>query len=82
MSIEDTIGYQNENPTCAYCGKSVEGDRGFARINHDGIMVNLCCPGCLDAFKKDPEPHMTQLRKIAEFRELRRLTQQPPGDKQ
>ncbi len=78
MSIEDTIGYQNETPTCVVCGKGVEGNRGFARINHEGIMVNLCCPGCIDTFEKDPEPHMARLRKVAEYRELRKLTQKPP----
>ena len=56
------------------CGKGVEGDRGFARVNHEGIMVNLCCPGCMDTLEKDPEPHMRRLRKVLEYRELRKLT--------
>ncbi|MEK7674354.1 MAG: hypothetical protein AAB676_00795 [Verrucomicrobiota bacterium] len=78
MSIEDTIGYQNEAETCVVCGKGVEGNRGFARVNHGGIMVNLCCPGCMETFEKDPEPHMARLRKVFEYRELRKLTK--PND--
>ena len=54
MSLEDTIGYQNETPTCIVCGKNVEGGGGFARVNHKGIMVNLCCPGCMETFSKAP----------------------------
>ncbi len=78
MNIEDTIGWQNEAETCVVCGKGADGPRGFARINHGGIMVNLCCPGCLETFEKDPEPHMARIRKIAEYRELRKLTKRPP----
>lgn len=78
MSIEDTIGWQNETPTCVVCGKGVEGYRGFARVNHEGIMVNLCCPGCMDTFHADSEPHMARLRKVHEYRALRQLTKTPP----
>lgn len=76
MSIEDTIGYQNETPTCVVCGKNVEGGGGFARINHKGIMVNLCCPGCMETFANDPEPHMARLRRVLEYRALRDITRQ------
>jgi len=70
MSIEDTIGYLNDSPTCVVCGKGVEGSRGFARFKHGGIMVNLCCPGCIDTFEKDPLPHMARLQKVAKYRKL------------
>ena len=71
MSIEDTIGYQNDVPSCVVCGKNVQGDRGFAKINHGGIVVNLCCPFCMEAFEKDPGPHMARLAKIESYRALR-----------
>ena len=73
MSIEDTNKLANEAETCLVCGKGVEGNRGFARINHGGEMVNLCCPGCLETFEKDPNPHMARLRAISDFRELKKL---------
>ena len=71
MSIEDTIGTQDDTPACVLCGKNVQGDRGFARINHGGIMVNLCCPHCLETFQKDPEPYMAKLSKIESYRALK-----------
>ena len=72
MSIEDTIGYQNDTPVCVVCGKNVHGDRGFARINHQGTMVNLCCPLCLDTFPKDPLPCLARLTKVELFRDLKK----------
>ena len=77
MSLEDAIGYQNETPSCIVCGKNVERGGGFARVNHKGIMVNLCCPGCMETFSKDPEPHMARLRKVLEYRALRDINK--PG---
>ena len=40
MNLEDIIGYQPDIPVCAVCGKNVQRDRGFARVNHAGTMVN------------------------------------------
>ena len=74
MSIEDSMGYQDETPSCIVCGKNVTHGGGFASINHQGIMVNLCCPGCMDTFSKDPAPHMAKLKKVLEYRALRGLT--------
>jgi ribosomal protein L24E len=74
MNIEDFIGYQEHIPTCVVCGKNVTGGGGFARINQKGTMVNLCCPGCMDTFAKDPEPHMARLRKMLEYRALRDIS--------
>ena len=79
MSIEDTIGYQNDTPACVVCGKNVQGDRGFARINHKGTMVNLCCPHCMETFEKDTEPDMARLRKVLAYRELRDTTGPGPS---
>jgi hypothetical protein len=70
MSLEDTIGCQNEVPSCVVCGKNVTHGGGFSRINHKGIMVNLCCPLCLETFQKDPQPFMARLAKIEIFRTL------------
>jgi hypothetical protein len=71
MSLGDLIGSQNDVPTCAVCGKNVEGDSGFAKINHSGVMVNLCCPLCLETFQSDPGPYMAKLAKIEYFRALK-----------
>jgi hypothetical protein len=73
MSIEDTIGCQNEIPTCVVCGKNVQGERGFARINHKSTMVNLCCPLCLETFQKDPSPYMARLIKVELYQDLKKV---------
>lgn len=71
MNLEDTIGYQPDIPVCVVCGKNVQGDRGFARINHNGTMVNLCCPLCLETFQKDATPHIARLIKNELFQDLK-----------
>jgi hypothetical protein len=70
MSIEDTIGCQNDAPVCVVCGKNVQGDRGFARINQKGTLVNLCCPLCVETFQNNPFPYMARLTKVELFRDL------------
>lgn len=74
MSIEDTIGYQNNIECCVVCGKNVEHGGGFARVNHRGVMVNLCCPHCMETFEQDPGPHMARLAKIESYRALKGIT--------
>ncbi len=44
---------------------------GFAKINHGGIMVNLCCPHCIETFQENPEPHIVRLAKIVSYRALK-----------
>lgn len=70
MSIEDTIGCQNEVHSCAVCGKNVTHGGGFSRVNHKGTMVDLCCPLCLETFQKDPSPCMARLANVEIFRAL------------
>jgi len=71
MSLEDTIGSQDEVPSCVVCGKNVTQGGGFARINHKGTMVNLCCPHCMETFEQDPLPHMARLAKIERYRAMK-----------
>ena len=77
MSVEDTIGYQDPVESCVVCGKNVEHGGGFARVNHHGTMVNLCCPQCMGTFEKDPAPYTSRLAKILSYRALQGLTR--PG---
>ena len=79
MSIEDTIGWQDGTESCVVCGKNVEHGGGWARIDYKGIMVNLCCPGCMETFHKDPKPHMQRLEKVLRYRALRDLTKSSAG---
>ena len=70
MSMEDTIGYRQNIPACAVCGKNVQGGGGFARVNRGGRMVELCCPLCLETFEKEPAPYLGRLEKGDYFRYL------------
>jgi len=78
MGIEDTIGYRQGIPACAVCGKNVQGGGGFARLNHQGRMVELCCPLCLETFQRDPIPFLRRLEKTDFFRYVATL-EKPPG---
>ena len=49
----------NDEDTCVVCDKSVAGGRGYCRLNHEGHMVELCCPLCLEAFQKGNGIHDT-----------------------
>ena len=70
MSLEDTIGYRNEAPACAVCGKNVQNGGGFARIKQGECMLELCCPLCLETFQKDPAPYLKRLQRADYFREI------------
>ena len=73
MSLEDTIGYRNEVPACAVCGKNVQNGGGFARLKRGEIMLELCCPLCLETFQRDPVPYLKRLQRVDYFRELAAL---------
>ena len=79
MSVEDTIGYRQETPGCAVCGKNVQNGGGFARIRHGDRMVELCCPLCLDTFQKDPGPYVKRMQRVEYFRDLSGLQNSPPS---
>lgn len=46
-----TLPSSNED-ACVVCGKSTEGDRGFAHRYHDGRRFAVCCPLCLQMFER------------------------------
>jgi len=73
MSIEDTIGYRQNVPACAVCGKNVQGGGGFARVNQNGHLIEICCPLCLETFENDPDPYLRRLERIDYFRYLSEL---------
>ena len=72
MSNEDTIGYQNEAETCIVCGKGLRRDEAIAYMHHEGMRLPICCPLCLEAWQKDPNPYLERLAKRAFLRELRK----------
>ena len=73
MSLEDTVGHRRNVPACAVCGKNVQGGGGFARINHTGQLVELCCPLCVQTFEADTSPYLKRFDKTDYFRYLSEL---------
>lgn len=45
--------------TCVVCGKGVAGGRGYCRLKHEGLMIELCCPLCVAVFQKGKGIHHT-----------------------
>jgi xanthine dehydrogenase accessory factor len=39
------------------CGMTVTADTSGRPIEHDGVTYYFCCPGCHDAFERDPGAH-------------------------
>jgi hypothetical protein len=78
MSLEDTIGYQNEGEACVVCGKGLRRDEALAHMHHEGQRFPICCPLCLEAWEKDPKPYIQRLAKRALLRELRKSGAMPP----
>src|SRR5215470_17718147 len=62
MSLEDTIGYQNEGEACVVCGKGLRRDEALAYMHHEGQRFPICCPLCLEAWEKDPKPYIPATR--------------------
>ena len=72
MSLEDSIGCQDESETCVVCGKGLRRDEALAYIHHRGNRLPICCPLCLEAWEKDSKPYLERLAKRAFLRELKR----------
>ncbi len=77
MSIDETMGFLNEEECCLVCGKGLAQGGGFARIKDGDIMVSLCCPLCLETFQNDPTPYRVRLVKIEYYRALKRAVLKP-----
>jgi hypothetical protein len=73
MSIEDTIGYSNAVAVCVVCGKNVQNGGGFARLKRGTMLLELCCPLCLETFQTNPRPYVQRLQRAEYFRELAAL---------
>jgi len=79
MSIEDTIGYQNEGETCIVCGKGLKPGEALATMHQDGSKLPICCPLCFESYQKDPHPYLERLAKRTLLREIRNPDGTSPG---
>ena len=51
---------------CAVCEQRIAGGRWFARINHSGFIVALCCPLCADTFNRNPGAYVRRAQTYAQ----------------
>jgi ribosomal protein L24E len=72
MGLEDIIGQTDENDACIVCEKPVRYGTGFAHIKHEGKMVTLCCPLCMETFQKNPKPYLIKRQAREIERSLKR----------
>ena len=79
MSIEDTIGYQNEGESCVVCGKGLKSGEVLATLHKDGSKLPICCPLCLEAYQKDSKPYLDRLAKRTLLREMGNGAGTTPG---
>ncbi len=42
------------------CGMTVAADRTSRSLEHAGVTYYFCCPGCRDAFEKDPSSYLPE----------------------
>jgi hypothetical protein len=62
--------YDASNPDtgpvrCAVCDNAIRAGRWFARIQHEGIVVALCCPLCTETFEGNPHPYIRRIKTLA-----------------
>jgi len=73
VSVAQTHGHSEDekaavkvgNEICPVSGENVEATGGGIEHIYDGKIYNLCCAGCVDIFKKDPEKYSAIAEKNA-----------------
>ncbi len=61
-SAHDKAAVKVGNELCPLSGQDINSMGSATEYEYNGKIYNLCCPGCADSFKEDPEKYS----KIAE----------------
>ena len=78
MKMEDLMGFEAASPACIVCGKGLRPGEALAKMHQGESTLPICCPLCLEAYQKDPQPYLDRLAKRALLRELRN-PENPPN---
>ncbi len=78
MSMEDLFGYEDSWDTCIVCGKALRPGEALANMPQGESKLPICCPLCLEAYQKDPQPYLERFAKRALLRQLRN-PEKPPS---
>jgi hypothetical protein len=71
MRMEDLMGYEDSADSCIVCGKGLRPGEALAKMHQGESKLPICCPLCLEAYQKDPQPYLDRFAKRALLRELR-----------
>jgi hypothetical protein len=71
MNMEDLMGYEDSSPSCIVCGKGLRPGEATVKLCQGERKLPICCPLCLEAYQKDPQPYLDRFAKRALLRELR-----------
>lgn len=55
---------------CIVCGKEISGAQGITHLYHDGRRFALCCPTCVEMFKRAPARFASGERPMTIVQEL------------
>lgn len=50
---------------CAVCRRTIASGKWFARIDHGGWLLALCCPLCAEVFQANPTAYVCRLETLA-----------------
>ena len=74
----DLIGFEDSTDICIVCGKGLRAGEALAKMHQGESKLPICCPLCLEAYQKDPQPCLDRFAKRATLRELR-IPEKPPS---
>lgn len=49
------------NKICPVTGDRIESMGGGTQVEYQGKIYNLCCPGCVETFKKNPDKYIKSI---------------------
>ena len=55
--------------SCMVCGKAVDSKGGRVEVEVDGKNVPLCCKGCANAYKENPDKYSQHEKKQESYRD-------------
>ncbi len=58
MEPEASSAIAVANKVCPVSGEKVGGMGPAIKVEHNGKIYNLCCSGCIDKFKADPDKYI------------------------
>lgn len=72
MNHDAILAYYNGDEMCVVCGKGLRPGETLATLHERGSKLPICCPLCLEAYRKDPKLYLTRLAERIYWDELRK----------